>query len=168
MELPGGWLAIGDTGWYDYAFGDPGYSLADFDRMQINGRLWMDKVLAVWDRPTQAMHRWFLERLGRWLSGHRGRRILLVTHAVSHVGFTVRPADRQWGYLNAFLGSPEYGELAVQSGVALAVCGHVHFRRQLAEGPTRFACNCLGYATEWRASQDPALEAERALLTLEL
>jgi Icc-related predicted phosphoesterase len=168
LELPGGWLAIGDTGWYDYTFGDHRYSLEDFDRMELDGRLWMDKVLAIWDRPTRDMHRWFLERLERRLSGNRGRRILLVTHAVSHPRFTVRPADRQWAYLNAFLGSPQYGELAVRSGAELAVCGHVHFRRQFAEGPTRFVCNCLGYATEWGANPDPARESEQALLTLEL
>jgi hypothetical protein len=168
MELPGGWLAVGDTGWYDYSFGDPGYSLADFERMQIDDRLWQDKVRAVWDRPTRDMHHWFLERLQRWLAAHRGRRIILVTHAVSHAGFTVRHPGRTWGYLNAFLGSPEYGELAVASGAALAVCGHVHYRRQLTEGPTHFVCNCLGYASEWGTGRDPAREAEQALLTLEL
>jgi hypothetical protein len=64
--------------------------------------------------------------------------------------------------------SQEYGRLAVASGAALAVCGHVHCRRRLSEGSTLFVCNCLGHASEWGANQDPALEAQRALLTLEL
>lgn len=169
LELPGGWLAVGDTGWYDYSFGDPSFSLADFDRMQLEGRLWQDKVRAPWGRSTLDMHRWFLQRLERRLEARRGGRpLLLVTHVVPHESFTVRPADRMWSYLNAFLGSPEYGRLAVASGATLAVCGHVHYRRRHTEGSTLFVCNCLGYASEWGANQDPALEAERALLTLEL
>ena len=169
LELPGGWLAVGDTGWYDYSFGDPGFSLTDFDRMQLEGRLWQDKVRAPWGRPTRDVHRWFLKRLEHRLAACRGGGLLLlVTHVVPHESFIVRPADRMWSYLNAFLGSPDYGRLAVASGAALAVCGHVHYRRRFREGPTLFVCNCLGYASEWGANQDPTLEAERALLTLEL
>jgi hypothetical protein len=33
---------------------------------------------------------------------------------------------------------------------------------------TRFICNCLGYAEEWKWSRDPKIEIDRALLTLEL
>jgi Icc-related predicted phosphoesterase len=136
--------------------------------MQLDGRLWQDKVRAVWDRSTRDIHRWFLQRLERRLAGRRRGPTLLVTHVVPHESFTVRPADRMWGYLNAFLGSCDYGRLAVASGVELAVCGHVHYRRRLTEGSTLFVCNCLGYASGWGANQDPTLEVERALLTLEL
>jgi len=57
--LTDNWVAIGDIGWYDYSFGSSEFSTAEFDRMQIEDRLWQDKVKAVWERPTREMHRYF-------------------------------------------------------------------------------------------------------------
>jgi hypothetical protein len=73
-----------------------------------------------------------------------------------------------WEYLNAFLGSPEYGELAVRYRVPIAVCGHVHHREQTTEGDTRFVCSCLGYSTEWGDPKDLEGEIERSLTVLEI
>jgi putative phosphoesterase len=168
VDLPGGWSVIGDLGWYDYAFGHPRYSTEDFDRMRFGERLWQDKVNALWDRCAGEMHRHFRDKLERQLAGRRGGRLILVTHAVSHRAFTVQPPDPQWEYLNAFLGSPEYGELAVRHGAALAVCGHVHYRRRAIVEATCFVCSCLGYATEWADPRDIAGEVERALAVLDL
>ncbi len=168
VELPGGWVAVGDAGWYDYAFGDQRYGTAEFDRMRFEGRLWEDKVRAVWDRSTREMHRWFLERLERQLRRHSGARVLLVTHVVPHRSFTVRPANRLWSYLNAFLGSPEYGQLALRRGVPYHVFGHVHYRRRLTVEGTTFVCCCLGYASEWRSPPDPERELAESLQVIEL
>jgi len=168
VELPGGWSVVGDTGWYDYAWGHPRFSTADFDRMRFEERLWQDKVNTLWDRGTLDMHRHFLQGLDRQLAAHRGRRLVLVTHVVSHFAFTVQPPDRLWEYLNAFLGSPAYGELAVRHGAAVAVCGHVHYRRRACSGQTLFLCSCLGYATEWPDPRDLNGEVERSLCVLEL
>lgn len=44
VELTDQWVAIGDLGWYDYSFGSPDYTIAEYDRMEINGRLWQDKI----------------------------------------------------------------------------------------------------------------------------
>jgi hypothetical protein len=81
---------------------------------------------------------------------------------------TVRSADAAWEYLNAFLGSPEYGELAVRHGVEVALCGHVHYRRRHCSGRTLFLTSCLGYAHEWPDPSDLAGEVERALAVVEL
>ena len=94
--------------------------------------------------------------------------MLLATHVVPLEAFTVRPPDAPWEYLNAFLGSPEYGELAVRHGVEVAVCGHVHYRREARVGRTRFLTSCLGYAHEWPDPLDLSGEVERSLAVLEL
>jgi hypothetical protein len=168
VELAGGWTVIGDLGWYDYAFGHPRFSVQEFDRMRFEDRLWQDKVNTLWDRPTREMHRHFRDTLERQLAVPREGRLILVTHVVSHAPFTVQPPNRLWEYLNAFLGSPEYGELAVRHGAAAAVCGHVHYRRQTVVGGTRFICSCLGYSTEWADPRDFSGEVERSLAILEI
>ncbi len=182
LELPGGWSAVGDLGWYDYSFGGAQYAVEDFDRMQYGQRVWQDRIKAVWGRPTRDMHRWFLDRLRRQLEAvHRGPpgavpsaelrqnvRVLMATHVLPRVELTVRRPDPMWAYLNAFLGSREYGELAISHGVRLYVCGHVHYRRQVEAGGTTFLCNCLGYAAEWADGGNPGAEIERALRTVEL
>jgi putative phosphoesterase len=168
LELGGGWVAVGDLGWYDYSFGGPGYSRRDFDRMQIGRRLWQDKVKALWGRPTVEMHAYFYAKLAAQLEGLAGRRIILVTHAVSTRAFTVQPPDAAWDYLNAFLGSAQYGDLAIAHAVAYAICGHVHYRREEIRQGTRFICQCLNYAREWVDNSDPRVEVRRAFKTITL
>ena len=168
VELPGGWAVVGAMGWYDFAFGHPRFSLEQFERMRVGERLWLDRINARWDRPTLEVHRRFLEELESQLSELRGRRLILVTHVVPVAELTVRPPDPQWEYLNAFLGSPAYGELAVRHGVRIAVCGHVHYRRRHQAGGTLFLASCLGYAHEWPDPADAAGEVHRSLTVLEI
>jgi putative phosphoesterase len=176
QEIAGGWRIIGDLGWYDYSFGGVQYSREDFDRMQIGERIWQDRDKAIWDRHTLEMHRTFYEKLDTQLkrikvstcSDANHRKIVLVTHVLPRKEFTVQRPDPEWIYLNAFLGSPEYGELALDHGVRYSICGHVHYRKQVTVNGTRFICNCLGYRDEWMWSRDPAAEIDRAFLTLEL
>jgi putative phosphoesterase len=167
VDLPAGWTVVGATGWYDFGFGHPRFSLQDFERMRIGERLWNDRVNARWGRPTREVHRSFLEELERQLSGLRGRRLILATHVVPVPEFTVRPPDAAWEYLNAFLGSPEYGRLAIRHGVEIAVCGHVHYRRRHQAGRTLFLTSCLGYAHEWADPADLAGEVGRSLSVVE-
>ena len=168
VELPGGWAVAGATGWYDFAFGHPRFSVQEFERMRLGERLWQDKINARWDRPAREVHRAFLEVLERQLSGLRGLRLILATHVVPVAEFTVRPPDRLWEYLNAFLGSPEYGELAERHGVRIAACGHVHYRRRHQAGQTLYLTSCLGYSHEWPDPADAAGEVERSLAVLEI
>jgi hypothetical protein len=82
--------------------------------------------------------------------------------------FTVQNPGPQWKYFNAFLGSPEYGELALRYGTKLSVCGHVHHRQQVVRDKTRFVCPCLGYVTEWPTPADPEKQIAQALQVFEL
>jgi predicted phosphodiesterase len=164
VELPWGWAVAGP--WAGTT------SLATpvlrFERMRVGERLWLDRINARWDRPTLEVHRRFLQGLESQLSELRGRRLILVTHVVPVAELTVRPPDPQWEYLNAFLGSPAYGELAVRHGVRIAVCGHVHYRRRHQAGGTLFLASCLGYAHEWPDPADAAGEVRRSLTVLEI
>jgi len=167
--LPGGdWAIVGDVGWYDFTYGDPSFTLEEFQNMQYGERTWQDKIKSVWDRSTRAMHELFMERLEKSLDQVRGRKLLMATHVVQIPEFTVSPAGKMWKYFNAFLGSPDYGRLAIGKGVLLSVCGHVHYRRTVGKGDTEFVCPCLGYTHEWPAPPDPEKEIARTLVVYEL
>ena len=166
FDLGNDWIVIGDIGWYDYSFGSRQYTTEEFDRMTIDGRLWQDKVKANWDRSTIAMHHFFYDKLKQQLQAHRDKNIILVTHVLPLVDFTVRPPDRMWNYLNAFLGSEQYGRLALDYAVAYSICGHVHYRKQQIYENTTFICNCLNYASQWVDNDDPLVEVRKALKTI--
>ena len=166
-RLTDSWVAIGDIGWYDYSFGSARFSTEDFDRMQIDGRLWQDKINARWDRSTLEMHRYFYAKLRRQLESHPGRNIILVTHVLPVQDFTVQKHDLRWSYLNAFLGSARYGELALQYDVRYAICGHVHYRKQTRIADTEFICNCLNYSDQW-LKDDPEEEIADVLKIIEI
>ena len=162
------WVVIGDLGWYDYSFGSRQYSVAEFDRMQIGNRLWQDKIKAAWDRSTLAMHRYFYHKLEKQLAAYKNKNIILVTHVLPLREFTVQPPNRIWRYLNAFLGSRQYGELALKYAAAYSISGHVHYRRQVKHAHTMFICNCLNYSSQWRDNTDPTVEVKRAFKTIEI
>ncbi len=168
-DIGNGWVAVGDIGWYDYSFGSPSYSTSDFDRMEHGGRVWQDRHFARWGMSPSAVHRHFLCKLERQLERVReGAKVLLVTHVVPVAEFTVPFRPQLWGYLNAFMGGASYGRLALRYGVQVAVSGHVHFRRQVVHGSTRFVCNCLGYRYQWRSGRNSYLEVDRAMTFLDL
>ncbi len=168
VRLSNGWVVIGDLGWYDYSFGSELYSTEEFDRMQIDGRLWQDKVKAVWRAPTLEMHQYFYDKLQRQLETHRGENIILVTHVLPIRDFTVFDLGPIWDYLNAFLGSRQYGELALEYGVTYSISGHVHYRREVKYENTTFICNCLNYLSQWQDNRNPAVEITRAFKTIEI
>ena len=168
LDLGGGWEIVGEAGWYDFSYGDSSYSEEDFERMEIDGRVWQDRIFANWNMRTRDVHEVFLTRLRDRLRAVRDpRRTVMVTHAVPVRDFTVPFMPELWNYLNAFLGSKAYGELARDFGVHLAISGHVHFRREVKQrgrdgAETRFICNCLGYSREWRGEANPFLEVPKA------
>ena len=135
--------------------------------MKIDDRLWQDKVMAIWEKPTQEIHHYFLNKLETQLKENRRRNVILVIHVLPLRFFTVRPPDRTWRYLNAFLGSPDYGDLALKYNVRYVICGHVHYRKQTRINQTEFICNCLNYHNQW-IKKDPADEIEATLKIIEI
>lgn len=173
IALPGsgsGWAIAGDTGWYDFSFGDDAIPEADFHSMQLGRRVWQDRTHAKWGAPAPEIHAWFMERIKRSLDAAAGlgRHLVFVTHVVQRREFTVPPQWKSWHYFNAFLGSGQYGELAAARGVAISAFGHVHFRKHGLYGVTEHICPCLGYARQWWDPQDPAKEISDSLIVREL
>jgi len=168
IELAGGWVAVGDIGWYDYSFGSPEFDKTEFDRMQIDGRLWQDKIKARWGKSTLEMHRYFRRKIEAQLQNCAGKNIVLVTHVLPVVDFTVPNPDRMWRYLNAFLGSRDYGRLALKYDVNYSISGHVHYRKEAVYENTRFICNCLNYPSQWICKDDPRQEIRQAFKSITL
>ncbi|MEA1911767.1 MAG: hypothetical protein U9N32_08875, partial [Spirochaetota bacterium] len=162
-------VVIGDLGWYDFSFGDKKYSAGDFSLMQYEKRVWQDSIKAVWDRSTLEMHRYFLDKLEKQLIKYKDRKIIMVTHVLPILDFTVQPPSPMWEYMNAFLGSAEYGELISRyPNVKYSISGHVHYRKRKKIKETEFICNCLGYRSEWYENDDADKEIERSMLTIEI
>ncbi len=168
-EIDKNWIVIGDLGWYDFSFGDTQYSLEDFSRMKYEKRVWQDSIWSVWDRSTLEMHRYFIKKLESQLNRYRDKNIIVVTHVLPIKDFTVQPLSPMWEYMNAFLGSSEYGELILKyPNVKYAVSGHVHYRKRKVIKGTEFICNCLGYRTEWYENDNADVEVNRAMMTVEI
>ena len=91
-----------------------------------------------------------------------------MTHMLSHEAFLVPESRENWSYLNGFLGSKALKRLCTEQQVKYAICGHVHYRRNVTEGNTTWLCRCLNYHTEWRGEKDVRKQVESAMDILEL
>ncbi len=168
-EFADNWVVLGDMGWYDFSFGSEKYTFEDFCRMKYEERVWQDSIKAVWDRPTLEMHKYFLEKLEKQLFLYKDKNVILVTHVLPIIDFTVQPPSPMWEYMNAFLGSSEYGELILRyPNIKYAISGHVHYRKQKIIQGTEFICNCLGYRSEWYENDDADIEVKRSMITIEI
>ena len=168
-EINKDWVVIGDLGWYDFSFGDKKYSFKDFNLMKYEERVWQDSIKAVWDRSTLDMHKYFIDKLEIQLKKYKNKKIIVVTHVLPVLDFTVQPPSLMWEYMNAFLGSSEYGELILRyPNIKYAVSGHVHYRKRKKINGTEFICNCLGYSSEWFDNIDVEIEVNRAMMTIEI
>lgn len=163
------WTVIGDLGWYDYKFGNRKYSIEDFDRMQYKDRIWQDSIKAVWGISTLEMHAYFLKKLDIQLNEQRDKNIILVTHVLPIEDFTVQQPSLMWEYLNAFMGSPDYGNLVKKyPDIKYSISGHVHYRKKLQKNNTAYICSCLGYSSEWQGNDDPFIEVAKAVISIEI
>ncbi len=148
--LDNGWVILGNSGWYDYTMGEPGYKFDDFERMHAMDRTWQDSLYVTWGMSNRDIHKYFYDSLERELAEHRGKSIVMVTHMLGHPYFKVPMPHPQWSYFNAFLGSTEYAELYRRYGVRYGIMGHVHYRKDYEDQGTKLICACLGYRKEWR------------------
>ncbi|MBW7473717.1 metallophosphoesterase [Paenibacillus oenotherae] len=162
------WVIIGDSGWYDYSFGEPEYTVEEFDRMTQGDSLWKDSLFVRWGRSNREMHAYFYNKLRTELERHKDKKIMLVTHMLTHPAFTVPVTREPWGYFNAFLGSAEYAGLYKDFPVKYGIMGHVHYRKTLQYGNTKLICPCLGYTSQWRQKEDVAGEIRSTLQIVEL
>lgn len=165
--LEGDWVLAGESGWYDYSFGDRKFTQADFDKKMINGKEWLTSTYANWHQTDKEVHLEMLSRLENQLKQFRDKKIIAVTHMITNPYFTVPVSRPDWDYFNAFLGSADYGALFEKYGVQYSLMGHVHYRKRLEQNGVFYICSCLNYYSEWR-SKSIVTEMKDALTVLEL
>ncbi len=102
--LDNGWVILGNSGWYDYTMGEPGYTFDDFERMHAMDRTWQDSLYVTWGMSNRDIHKYFYDSLERELAEHRGKSIVMVTHMLGHPYFKVPMPHPQWRTLTLFSG----------------------------------------------------------------
>lgn len=168
LELPGGWVLIGDIGWYDYSLASAKFTAEELSKKKFGGRTWMDSYKAHWGMTDRELDEKMRSMLEARISARtaEGKKIILVTHMLTHPYFKVlRPG--MWEYFNAFLGSSAYAELCMKYGVKMSLMGHVHHRQELTDQGVRYICACLGYHSEWK-TDDCRKETAEALKVFEI
>lgn len=150
LEKDGTKIALtGDIGWYDYSLASPEHTKEELDGMSIGGRTWQDKFFNEWSADNQHQMTVSLNGLEEQLKACGDLPILAVTHMLPEEDFCVPVTQKDWGFFNAFLGSKAIHELYKKYPVRYAVCGHVHYRKQVDRDGIMQICPCLGYHTEW-------------------
>lgn len=147
-------LLIGDIGWYDYSFGNLRYTKEEFDRMEIDGRVFQDHLFNRWTEDNPGKCDQFVNYFKTQMDKNPGKRYVLMTHMLSHPAFTVPETIGNWSYMNAFLGSKKLQDLCLEYSVDYAICGHVHYRRTFKENGVTWMCRCLNYENEWRGEKN--------------
>lgn len=174
LEKNGQKLAlVGDVGWYDYSMASSEYTKEQLDAMIMDGRTWQDKLFNQWTDDNQKQMQIVLKHLEEQLKTCGNLPILAVTHMLPVKDFCVSEKTEgiKWGFFNAFLGSTAIEALYTKYPVKYAVCGHVHYRKQVIKDGIRHICPCLGYHTEWPLyhleNDSAALHVKDALFILE-
>lgn len=162
------YVIIGDTGWYDYTYGAPEILFSEFEKMQRNGRVWQDSIRNQWTKDNLGRNEYFIKKLQQQLEEYKDKKKILVTHMISNSGFCVPKEFGDWNYFNGFLGSRKLEELIQKYEVEYAVCGHVHFRRNITKNGTTWLCRCLNYEKEWINQKDINKQLEEAIYVFQI
>lgn len=161
------WAIVGNTGWYDYSFGSSEFSTDDFNRMSYLERTWQDKLYVHWGRTNQDMHQWFYNKIEQDLQAVGNRKIILITHMVTHPEFIVPMPNEMFAYFNAFIGSSMYEQLIEKYPINYSIMGHIHYRKRMMISQTEYICACLGNKNEWKTT-DVEQEIQDAFMTFEI
>lgn len=145
LELPNGYIVIGDQGWYDYSF-RPSY----MNRFEVKGHkenLWADADYAKWQMDDADVYKKMEDNFREMLEAHKDRKVIFVNHFIPYVDFLKFKQDESWNTCNAFMGSKHLGELLdAYPNVEYVVFGHTHHRfGQMEFGDKTVICNPLGY-----------------------
>jgi len=142
---------VGHVGWYDYRYAcGELFSQEQLASKILDGVAWQDSLYVNFARPDTEVCEAFAEEINREIQGASAKKIILMTHMISHPYFLVPLYyGYKWNFFNGFLGSPKLYELTKSPGVCAAVCGHVHFRNSFTENGVHYICACMGYEKEW-------------------
>ncbi len=143
------WSVIGDTMWYDYTFADRSFSVEDLESGRYAERNWKDKEYINWNRKDVEVNDMFVKKIMKQLDLKNDRKIIFVSHMLTHSYFTVKNKDL-WRYFNGYLGSGILSKyFKNRINVKYSIMGHVHYRKEYFEDGTKYICNCLNYRNEW-------------------
>lgn len=147
------WAVAGHCGWYNYAYGSSKFTDEQFERGKYKGSTWQDKVRLNWQTSDKVVSRRFAAQLKEDIAQLGSRKIIMMTHIVSHPGFTVPMPNRIFDFYNAYIGTSDLDAIYQTADIRYSIMGHVHFRSIFKEADTTYICPCLGYTREWRTKQ---------------
>ncbi len=78
------WAIIGHTGWYDYSFAAQRFSLDELQKGKHYGATWQDKERISWGISDQNLSKIAAEQVKKDILEVGNRRVILVTHVVTH------------------------------------------------------------------------------------
>lgn len=164
---------LGDIMWYDYSMADiDHYEIDHIKEKSYQNRTWQDSKYIDWKRLDEDIARDFIDSLRdriRRLKDRGHKKIIVLTHLISHKYFLPHEYREDIGYFYAFFGSSNIGKMLMEEGVYINIMGHIHYRRTYKEKDTLFLCSCLNYFKEWQSNpKDPLKEVEDALMTIDL
>ncbi len=160
------WAVVGHSGWYDYTFAHKRFTTEELSEKSHNGRVWKDKLHIDWNMSDQALSKKFAADVQADLEKVKDKKIILMTHFVTHKGFGVQMPHQEFDYFNAFIGSSDYNSFFQDYDIKYNIMGHVHYRRTDRDELTHI-CACLGNRNEWE-SDDLATEVHSAFQVIEI
>lgn len=161
------WAIVGNTGWYDYTYASPEFSLERIERRKYYGATWQDKVKIDWPMDDRKLSEIAANQTRKDLEQVKDKNVILMTHIVTHPKFAVPMPHRIFDYFNAFIGTSDFDEIYHEYPIQYSIMGHVHFRNVFEEAGITYICPCLGYQREWRSNQIRQ-EMNHALYTIEI
>lgn len=161
------WAIVGNTGWYDYTYADPKFSIERIARRKYYGATWQDKVKIDWPMEDRKLSRIAAKQTAKDIEKVKHKKVILMTHIVTHPKFAVPMPHRIFDYFNAFIGTSDFDTLYQQYDIRYSIMGHVHFRNAFEERGITYICPCLGYQREWR-SADIEQEINHALYSISI
>ncbi|SCS82950.1 metallophosphoesterase [Staphylococcus caeli] len=161
------WAIVGNTGWYDYTYASSEFSLERLERRKYYGATWQDKVKIDWPMDDRKLSEIAASQTRKDLDQVKDKKVILMTHIVTHPKFAVPMPHRIFDYFNAFIGTSDFKEIYHEYPIQYSIMGHVHFRNVFEEAGITYICPCLGYQREWRSNQI-IQEMNHALYTIEI
>lgn len=144
------YVAIGDSGWYDYSFGPE--SIAKKKFAEEKKKKWKDGIYSRWKRSDEEMTTYMIDKLRLQLEKNRHKKVIFVNHFIPFYDFITVLQDVDWNFCNAYMGSKQIGELIqTYPNIEWVVFGHTHKKFGKIEDykGKNFICNPLGYTYEW-------------------
>lgn len=146
------WAIVGNTGWYDYSYADPKFSLEKIAKRKYYGATWQDKVKIDWAIEDRKLSMIAAKQTIKDIEQVKQKKIILMTHIVTHPKFAVPTPHRIFDYFNAFIGTSDFESIYQSYNIKYSIMGHVHFRNSFKEQGVTYICPCLGYSREWRTA----------------